>query len=518
MSLLQIITSVLPVLGPLVFLIIFRMSAKKGMTISMILMLILAIFVWQVSFDVIFASIAVGIHKSITIILILLGALTLVNTLKNTKAIMRINQGFEMISKDKRILVVIVAFLFGALIEGASGFGTPAAITGPLLVGIGFDPVIAVVMALVADSTSVSFGAVGTPIAVGLDGVFENLNIIGNNVTMIDLFSGIFIPTIVVVMLVLMSKEYLGKRKKSIIEILPWTLYVGLLYVVIAFGVSRLFGFEFVSIVSPIIALLVVTITTRKGFLVPKTEHTDVIVTSELSLLKAWSPYIVVVVLLLLTRMVLPLKNALVGIDFLSINHVFGTNLNSSFPIFYSPGTVLILASMFASMYQTKKMSSFYQAITDTKKVIIGASLALVPTLIMVTIYTSSQFNNLGLESMPNYIANTLGSIFGDAWPIASPFLGMLGSFVSGSATVSNLTFGSVQSSIATQVELNQGIILAQQVMGAAVGNMICVHNVVAASSVVGLENQEGMIIKKTIVPALIYATLVAIIGFIILS
>lgn len=517
MEILQIITSVLPVLGPLVFLVLFRMSAKKGMTISMILMLILAIVVWQVSFDVIFASVAVGIHKSITIILILLGALTLVNTLKNTKAILRINQGFEMISKDKRILGVMVAFLFGALIEGASGFGTPAAITGPLLVGIGFDPIIAVVMALVADSTPVSFGAVGTPLAVGLEGVFSNLNTIANYVTLIDLFSGIFIPTIVVIILVLMSKDYAGNRRKSILEILPWTLFVGFTYVVIAFAVSRLVGFEFVSIITPIITLLIVTISAKKGFLVPKVEVSEVNINSDLSLLKAWSPYLVVVILLLLTRVFIPLKSFLIGIDFLSINQAFGTNLTSSFPILYSPGTVLLIASVFASLYQTKQLDSFFQAVKDTKKVIVGASLALIPTLIMVTIYTSSQYNNLGLESMPSYIANSLGSIFGDTWPIASPFLGMLGSFVSGSATVSNLTFGNVQASIATQVGANQGVILAEQVMGAAIGNMICVHNVVAASSVVGLENQEGMIIKKTIIPALIYAILVAIIGLIIL-
>ncbi len=177
----------------------------------------------------------------------------------------------------------------------------------------------------------------------------------------------------------------------------------------------------------------------------------------------------------------------------------------------------MLLASVFASLYQKRGLRDVKNAILDTKKVIIGASLALIPTLIMVTIYTNSQYNGLSLESMPTYFANNLGSIFGDMWPIMSPFLGMLGSFVSGSATVSNLTFGNVQYSIASTVNLNTNIIMAEQVIGAAIGNMICVHNVVAASSVVGLENQEGLIIKKTIIPALIYATLVAIISFIIL-
>jgi lactate permease len=517
MELLQILVSVIPVLGPLVFLVLFKMSAKKGMTISMILMMILAIVVWQVSFNVIFASVFVGIHKSLTIILILLGALTLVNTLKNTKAIKRINQGFETISKDKRVLAVIIAFLFGALIEGASGFGTPAAITGPLLVGMGFDPLIAVVLALVADSTPVSFGAVGTTLAVGLNDLSLNLSVIARNVTFIDLFSGIFIPTIVVIMFVLMNKEYKNNKFKSIIEILPWTLFVGLVYVLTAYTTATFIGFEFVSIITPIFTLLVVTISTKYGFLVPNIEKNEKNEKYEMSLFKAWSPYLVVVVLLLLTRVIEPLKDFLLSIDFLSLNNIFGTSLSSSFAIFYSPGAVLLLASVFASLYQKRGLKDVKNAIKDTKKVIIGASLALIPTLIMVTIYTNSQYNGLDLESMPTYFANNLGSIFGDMWPIMSPFLGMLGSFVSGSATVSNLTFGNVQYSIANTVNLSTNVIMAEQVIGAAIGNMICVHNVVAASSVVGLENQEGLIIKKTIIPALIYATLVAIISFIIL-
>jgi len=517
MELLRIFVSILPVLGPLVLLVIFRMSAKKGMTISMILMMILALVVWQVSFDVIFASFAIGIHKSATIILILLGALTLVNTLKNTKAIVRINEGFESISNDKRILAVIIAFLFGALIEGASGFGTPAAITGPLLVGMGFDPLSAVVVALVADSTPVSFGAVGTPFAVGLGNLDVDLNLIASNVTFIDLFSGVFIPLMVVIMFVIMNKEYKKNRIRSILEILPWSLFVGVTYVLIAYGTASFIGYEFVSIITPIITLLIVTITTKYGFLVPKKEEIIKSETSDMSLFKAWSPYLIVVVLLLVSRIVTPIHDFLLSVDFLSLSNVFNTSLSSSFAVLYSPGTVLIIASIFASIYQKRSLKEFKVAIMDTKKVIIGAGLALIPTLIMVTIYTNSQFNSLDLESMPTYFANNLGIIFGDMWPLASPFLGMLGSFVSGSATVSNLTFGNVQYSIANQIGLNSNIIIAEQAIGAATGNMICVHNVVAASSVVGLDNKEGVIIKKTIIPALIYSTLVAIVAYIML-
>lgn len=506
---LNYLVSLIPILAPFVLLVVLRKSAKVGMTISMILMVLGAVFVWNVDTTVVVGSFVIGLHKTITILLILFGALTLVNTLKNTKAIKRINSGFTSITSDKRLLSVIIVFLFGGLIEGASGFGTPATITGPLLVSIGFNPFIAAVLALIGDSTSVSFGAVGTPLLVGLDGLGVSLGDVANYITLIDLFSGLFVPLMISIMYIVLSNE--KEKLRSIREVIPWNLFVGLVYVLFAFINSRVIGFEFVSIITPIITILIVSLTTSKGFLVPNFERVEK-EKEETSLVKAWSPYIVVVVLLLVTRVVPFIEDFLRGLDFLSIKNVFGTSLSSGFEIFYSPGFILLIAAVFASFFQTGKKDSVIKAMVDTKGVMIGASLALIPTLIMVQIFVSSGFNTSDLVSMPQYIANGMSSIFGEFWSFGSTYLGMIGSFVSGSATVSNLTFSNVQYEIATSVSLSVPIILASQVLGAAIGNMICVHNVVAASYVVGLENKEGQIIKKTIITALIYGTLVSII------
>ena len=116
---------------------------------------------------------------------------------------------------------------------------------------------------------------------------------------------------------------------------------------------------------------------------------------------------------------------------------------------------------------------------------------------------------------MPKYIAQALAMSIGPAWLFAAPFLGELGAFITGSATVSTLTFSPVQYSIAEQTGLDTNIILALQVIGGAAGNMICVHNVVAASAVVGLSGKEGTIIRKTLIPALLYGILAGIGGFV---
>src|SRR5699024_3012554 len=183
------------------------------------------------------ASMLEGIHKALTILLILFGAIVLLNTLQNTGAVDRINQGFRNISADMRVQIVIVAFLFGAIIEGAAGFGTPAAVTGPLMMALGFNPMAAATIALIADSAPVPFGAVGTPVVVILT-------------------------------------KFFGKNKsfKEALPLLPWTLLIGAVYTLSALLYAWLFGPEFISILGAMTGLIVATITARLGFLMPKGE------------------------------------------------------------------------------------------------------------------------------------------------------------------------------------------------------------------------------------------------------
>ncbi len=236
MNTLLMIVALSAVIAPFICLVLLRMSALVGMTISAIVVTVLGFFVWGIDAGVIGASLLQGTHKTLTIILILFGALTLLNTLRETNAVARINASFQSISSDMRIQVIIVAFLFGSLIEGASGFGTPAMVTAPLMVALGFRPIVSVTTALIADSISVSFGAVGTPILVGLstlknadDTLFSQTAI---HITLIDLLSGVFIPLMIVATMVIFFGQ--SHKLKAILEMVPWTLIVGVAYAVSA--------------------------------------------------------------------------------------------------------------------------------------------------------------------------------------------------------------------------------------------------------------------------------------------
>ncbi|GAA0604724.1 L-lactate permease [Virgibacillus siamensis] len=517
------------IIAPFVFLVIFRQPAIKGMFFSAIIVIVLALLVWGMGGGIVTASILQGIHKALTILLILFGAIVLLNTLQHTGAVDRINEGFRNISSDMRVQVIIVGFLFGALIEGAAGFGTPAAVTGPLMVALGFNPMAAAALALIADSSSVSFGAVGTPIQIGLSNIpganLEFFNEIGVKVTLIDLFAGTFVPLILVVILTM----FFGKKKsmKNVFELAPWALLIGVVYTGSALLYAVLFGQEFVAILASLTGLLVATFTTRKGFLMPKTAWKDAVrdgfevkaEKSEMSLLKAWSPYLVVVGLLLITRIIDPIKEFTLKYVDLTWKNILGfEGVTSGWEVLYSPGTVLVLAAVFAVIIQRKSFSNFAKASKESLKSILTAGVTLFSTLTLVQVFTNSGINANDLISMPQYIAEALAATFGSGWVMVAPFLGELGAFITGSNTVSTLTFSPIQYSVANQTGMNTQIILALQVIGASAGNMICVHNVVAASTVVGMNGKEGDVIRKTLIPAIGYGILAGIGGLIIMS
>lgn len=519
-----LLTAFSAIVAPFIFLVLLKMPAKKGMLYSAGIVLLLSWFVWGMNITVISASVIQGFHLAVTILFILFGAIVLLNTLRNTGAVKRINEGFRNISPDMRVQAVIVAFLFGGLLEGAAGFGTPAAVTGPLLVALGFTPLAAATISLVANSTAVSFGAVGTPINVGLNNIeaasqsfFQEIAI---TVTLIDLLIGTLMPFALVLVLTVIF----GKRKSwsSPFAILPWTLIVGGSYSVSAVLYATLFGPEFVAILASLTGLIVATITTKKKILLPKQvwqealadDHKMEYEKSEMSLASAWSPYLIVIGLLLLTRIVPPVQAFAIETVNLGWNAILGIeNISANWEVLYSPGTVLVLAAILAVLIQRKPMGSFFKASKDSMGVVIGAALALLPTLALVQVFTNSGLNTNDLVAMPQYIALTLASTLGSVWIFVAPFLGILGSFITGSGTVSTLTFAPVQYSVAQEAGLNSQVVLALQVAGGSAGNMICVHSVVAASAVVGLTGKEGEIIQKALVPALVYGLLLGVAG-----
>lgn len=532
MNVWQLLTALMPVLAVFLLLVVLRLPASRAMPLSLLIAGTLAALVWQVPARQIAASILEGWVIASAILIIVFGAIFLLNTLKAGGALDAIRTGFFHVSPDRRVQVIIIAWLFGAFLEGASGFGTPAAIGAPLLVALGFPAMAAVTLALIADSAPVSFGAVGTPLLVGIaQGVPEldgaALRAIGATAAGIDVLVASFLPLLMVALLT----RYFGanRRWREGLALWPFALFAGLAYTLPAWGVAHLLGPEFPSIIGSLVGLALVVSAARRGWLLPATPWrlpdepdlaTDVPSAGSrpMPLWLAWSPYLVAAGLLILTRLnSLPFKAWLQGIT-MEWPELLGTDISASLAPFYLPGTVFAATALITLALHRLPVAIAARAARQTAGSLVPAAIALGTSVPMVRIFLNSDVNTSGLASMPTELAHLAVAHLAPVWPLAAPFIGALGSFVAGSATFSNMMFAGLQQEAALAAGHSPRLILALQMLGSNAGNMICVMNVVAAAAVVNLAGKEGQIIRLTLAPMVFYALGAGFIGLLMAS
>jgi lactate permease len=524
----------LPILATLILMMVFNWPAKWCLLISLVMAAVFGIFFWDIEVKAIFASALYGMLSSIDVLIIITGAILLMNTMKASGATASINRGFMNICPDKRVQACIIGFSFCSFIEAAAGFGTPAALAGPLLVSLGFPPMAAAMITLVFDSTAVSFGAVGTPVTSSLNA----LGLSGNQAfaaqfslwtALPHAIMGALLPLIVL----MMTTKIFGKEKsfKPALEAAPFALLTGLSFSVPMLLVSIFVGYEFASLLGALCSIAVTVIAAKKGFLVPKkmwdfgnpeqwnkdwlaTSKVTPVADSKMSVLKAWVPYLLVALVLVITRIPqLGIKNLLTsGLPFVvKANNILGfENLDWSLKWAYLPGTFFILIALLTNLLHKMDFKKIKQSWKDTGKQVSGAALALLFGLALVEVM---KFKNLNGISMMDEMANALAKVGKQLYVLISPFIGVLGAFVSGSATVSMNLFSNLQFNTATVLELPTVFIISMQCVGAAVGNMVCINNAVAASATIGTVGREGKLIKMNVVPMLIY-TLVTVAFF----
>ncbi len=525
----MIFIALLAIIVPLVTVVVLRLPARIGMSISAVVVTLAAVLFWQMTGLAVAASVAQAVHRALSILLILFGAILLLKTLEKTGSLAAIKQSFHTISPDMRVQAVLVAFAFVSLMEGISGFGTPAVVAAPILLALGFPPLAAAALALLGDTVGCTFGAVGTPLIVGLENVSlysENLTwLVGAQVAMFDLLIGTLLPLGLTSLLIFSFGNQTRRGKwYALRQIAPWALLVGMTYSVSAFLIVRLIGPEFTAIIAGALALLVGIVTAKRNIWIPQqtwqlsnTANTTEKPASKLPLWRAWLPYGIVIGLLLLTRTVPTLKQFANSILNASWHGIFGIDsISSSWGMLYSPGTILIIGALVAASLHKKPFTTLRKASLDAAATVIGAMTALVPTLVMVQVFTNSGVNTSGLTAMPIFIGHELAAMFGSIWTVCAPLLGSIGAFIAGSATVSTLTLGPVQESIAGSTGLPIIIVLALHMVGAAAGNIIAIHNVVAVSTVAGLKHKEGYIMRKLIVPMMVYVGVAAMIGLVV--
>ncbi|ELF1352929.1 L-lactate permease [Vibrio cholerae] len=536
-----------PIVVAAILLVGLNWPAKKAMPVAFALTVAIALIFWDMSANRVIASVLQGLGITVSVLWIVFGAIFLLNTLKYTGAITTIRNGFTNISPDRRVQAIIIAWCFGSFIEGASGFGTPAAIAAPLLVAIGFPALAAVLMGMMIQSTPVSFGAVGTPIIVGVNKGLDTHNItealiangsnwdvylqqITTSVALIHASVGTLMP----ILMAMMLTRFFGKNRSWTegLDILPFAIFSGLAFTV-PYALTGVFlGPEFPSLMGGLVGLAIVMTAAKKGFLVPKTKwdfrpenewpaewlgslkmDLDEVKAKPMSLALAWAPYVLLAVILVASRVSPDFKALLLSVKVAFSNILGETGISASIEPLYLPGGILVFVALIAVLTQTHSLAPLGKAFGESTKTLIGAGFVLVFTIPMVRIFINSGVNGADLASMPVTTANFAAGLVGEAFPMLSATVGALGAFIAGSNTVSNMMFSQFQFEVAQTLTISSVVIIALQAVGAAAGNMIAIHNVVAASATVGLLGREGATLRKTVLPTLYYLVLTGIIG-----
>ena len=548
---LQALLAAMPILVAAVLLVGLHWPAKRSMPVVYLVAAGIAWLAWQMPAVQIAASTIQGLFITLEILYIIFGAILLLNVLTQSGAVGVIRSTFARISSDRRVQVLIIAWLFGSFLEGASGFGTPAAIVGPLLVALGFPAMAAIMIGLMVQSTPVTFGAVGTPVLIGMSGGLESPELVArlaqvglsfeDYLRQIAMHAAVFhgiIGTLMPVLMIMMMTRFFGRHRSWTegLSILPFAIFSGLAFTVPYTLTGVFLGPEFPSLLGALVGLALVTLAAQRGWLLPKDNwdfppaeeweegwigRLKVQVNNEgaqkrMPIWLAWLPYLLLAILLVLTRLPqLPVGKTLRELVEISWTNILGTQVSAHIYPLYLPGTALVLAVLLTLLLHRVNLRQFREALSDSSKVLLGAGFVLLFTVPMVRVYINSGVNQLGLSSMPIAMAEWVAAHVGAVWPFFAASIGALGAFIAGSNTISNLMFSLFQFSVAESLHISAALIVALQAVGAAAGNMIAIHNIVAASATVGLLGREGAMLRKTILPTLYYLVAAGVLGLV---
>ena len=514
----------------------FNWPAKRALPLGWVVAVVIALLYWKQDFTTSAAWALDGFLEAIGTLVIILGAILIMNTLKHSGAVTAIQRVFNNVNPDRRIQAIIVGFVFAAFIEGAAGFGTPAALAAPLLISLGFPPLCAAIVALIYNSVPVVYGAVGTPTNTATAVTVQAAEALGADpeayrmaLTKFSAISQATCALFIVFFGVFVMCKMFGKNKsgKEAFAALPFALFTAVVFDVVFLALAFFFGPEFPSLIGAIVTLAIVIFAARAGFLCPKKtwdfeprsewdaswlskQEVKQDVDNGMSAVLAWVPYVLIALILVGTRLNwFGLKTLLTSDAFkVSIKNILGNeNVNWTWNWGWCPGIFpFILVCILTFFLHRMPGAKVKEAFVDTFKQTSGAAIALFFGVSMVYIYRNTGMNAvLTDKSMLYVMAEALANIFKGAYVIIAPVIGVLGAFMSGSNTVSNTLFAGLQFQTAQLVKMSPVLIVALQNIGGAAGNMICVNNVVAACATTGTMGNEGKIIRTNALPCLIY-------------
>lgn len=414
---------------------------------------------------------AEAVFSALDILWIVLPALSLYELQQRSGAIEAIRTGLMGLSSDKTLVVIIIALFFALFMEGAAGFGTPIALAAPLIVGLGFAPAVAVALPLIGHVAGVSFGALGTPIFAQVD----VSGIAADRIAPLTALLHASISPLLVLSMVLIAGNGRLQAKYAV-----WAIIGAVCFLLPYLGLATWVGPELPAIGGALAGGLAFALILRWS-------HARQPETPDAGSL-AWGaiPYALLVGLILATRLVPQIKEALrqVVLEW-TLPGPFAGRIE---PL-YHPGTMLLAGLVFGGLLQGRTLAELATAVTAAARRLVPVAIALLAMLGIARLMVHA-----GMTEALAAAATRAGR----AWPLIAPSVGALGAFITGSATASNILLTDLQQATATDLGLPLRPLIAAQGFGAAIGNSVALHNIIAGAATVGLQGREGDILRKT--------------------
>jgi lactate permease len=513
-----------PVLLVLVLMTVVGWSAARAGTVTAIATIVLAIFAFGFGgsgtdygiLEGMLGVLAEAGFIALTVVGIVGPALGIHYLQRSTGAAATLRAALASLHPDPRLGAIVVAWFFVLFLEGAAGFGTPVALAAPFLVAAGMPAVPAIAAALIGNAAGVAFGAIGTPLLAQGSIVDFTIGELSRATVVYPLAFGLVLTAAMIFVI--------GKAYGSLRGLWTWGLLAAVCFFVPCGLIAWFIGPELPTLGGALIGVLLfsVFLVSHRKRLSPEDvwevratgsvekihQHPDArdVVQADLTVLRAAAPYLVLVAIVLVTRVVPPIRESLQSVE---IAWYMPAGFSGSVQPLYHPTVVLTIAFVVGALIQRASWRRIRVAFVTATKQLGPVIIALVAMITIARTMTSS--------GMTEELAQTAAGV-GALWPFFAPLVGAFGAFITGSATASNLLFTDLQASTARALALPELPLLGAQGFGAATGNMIAPHNIVAAVATVGATGHEGKVLRSTLPTALIVLSLGGVLALVLSS
>lgn len=501
----EFVLALLPIIWLIIALTAIKIPGFKACVIALAIAYVLSVFVWKMPLIDSLGAVAEGAALALwPIIIVIIAAVFTYNICVSTGKMEVIKKMLANVTQDKRVLVLIIAWGFGGFMEGMAGFGTAVAIPASMLVGLGFPPAFAAIVCLIANATPTAFGSIGIPTTTlaKITGIHV-IDLSTNTVILLALL--IILTPFVLVFLT-------GKSKNSLKGITLITFISGISFLIPEYLVARYLGAELPVVIGSVCSMAATVLAARiigKGEVEEKYRldgREEVKITVNQALI-AWSPFILIFVFLLVTsKLVGPFNRTLESVK-TSVSIYQGRGGSPfTFSWLATPGFWILLSAFIGDNIQGLNMK---ELIVILKKTI----LQMMKTVItIIAIMATAKL--MGYSGMIASISLVFVTYTGSFYPFFAPFLGAIGTFVTGSGTSASVLFGGLQAETSAALGLNQAWITASNTAGAVIAKMISPQSIAIAVAAVSLEGEENMLLKGTIKCFVIFIIIVGVITY----